>query len=84
MRIGQNTSEDDDLQAFFFTYKKIIQVTVQLLLCMYVCMYVCVRVWRARASASAHTRSYMYMHADPSQLVQRHSQGKLARATART
>ena len=25
-----------------------------------------VRVWRARASASAHTRSYMYMHADPS------------------
>ena len=25
-----------------------------------------VRVWRARASASAHTRSYMSMHADPS------------------
>ena len=25
-----------------------------------------VRVWRAHASASAHTRSYMYMHADPS------------------
>ena len=28
--------------------------------------YFHVRVWRARASASAHTRSYMYMHADPS------------------
>ena len=28
--------------------------------------YVPVRVWRARASASAHTRSYMCMHADPS------------------
>ena len=35
--------------------------------------YSIVRVWRARASASAHTRSYMSMHADPSQLVQRHS-----------
>ena len=28
--------------------------------------YGSVRVWRARASASAHTRSYMYMHADTS------------------
>ena len=37
-----------------------------------------------RARANAHSRSYMSMHADPSQLVQRHSQGKLARATART
>ena len=29
-------------------------------------VYITVRVWRARASASAHTRSYMSMHADPS------------------